>query len=115
MTCFEYQRDVLHVESVAVPDIVASVGSPVYIYSRRYLESQYQRLVAALEGTDARIYYAVKANSNLAILRCFAALGAGFDIVSGGELSRVLAAGGDPAVVVFSGNQNPRPAAAVVR
>ncbi|MEE8077367.1 MAG: diaminopimelate decarboxylase [Pseudomonadales bacterium] len=103
MTCFEYQQDVLHVESVAVPDIVASVGSPVYIYSRRYLETQYQRLVAAFSGTDVRIYYAVKANSNLAILRCFAALGAGFDIVSAGELSRVLAAGGDPAKVVFSG------------
>lgn len=103
MTCFEYQQDVLHVESVAVPDIVASVGSPVYIYSRRYLETQYQRLVAAFDGTDARIYYAVKANSNLAVLRCFAELGAGFDIVSAGELSRVLAAGGDPAKVVFSG------------
>ena len=103
MPCFEYQQDVLHVESVAVPDIVASVGSPVYIYSRRYLETQYQRLVAAFDGTDVRIYYAVKANSNLAILRCFAALGAGFDIVSAGELSRVLAAGGDPAKVVFSG------------
>ncbi len=103
MTCFEYQQDVLHVESVAVPDIVASVGSPVYIYSRKYLETQYQRLVAAFSGTDVRIYYAVKANSNLAILRCFAALGAGFDIVSAGELSRVLAAGGDPAKVVFSG------------
>ena len=103
MPCFEYQQDVLHVESVAVPDIVASVGSPVYIYSRRYLETQYQRLVAAFSGTDVRIYYAVKANSNLAILRCFAALGAGFDIVSAGELSRVLAAGGDPAKVVFSG------------
>ncbi len=103
MPCFEYQRDVLHVESVAVPDIVATVGSPVYIYSRRYLETQYQRLVAALEGTDTRICYAVKANSNLAILRCFSELGAGFDIVSGGELHRVLAAGGDPAKVVFSG------------
>lgn len=103
MTCFEYQRDVLHVESVAVPDIVASVGSPVYIYSRKYLESQYRRFVAAFENIDACIYYAVKANSNLAILRCFVALGAGFDIVSGGELHRVLAAGGDPAKVVFSG------------
>lgn len=103
MTCFHYEQGVGHVESVALPDIVAAVGSPVYVYSHQHFQSQYQRLVAALQGVDANVYYAVKANSNLAILRCFNALGAGFDIVSGGELQRVLSAGGDPARIVFSG------------
>ena len=103
MTCFHYEQGIGQVESVALPDIVAAVGSPVYVYSREHFQSQYQRLVIALQAVDANIYYAVKANSNLAILRCFEALGAGFDIVSGGELQRVLRAGGDPAKIVFSG------------
>jgi diaminopimelate decarboxylase len=97
--------DVLHVESVPVPEIVASVGSPVYVYSRAYFEARYRTLEAAIAdcGTGGRICYAVKANSNLAVLRLFAELGAGFDIVSAGELMRVMAAGGDPGSVVFSG------------
>ena len=95
----------LHVESVAVADIVRAVGTPVYVYSKRYFESRYATLSGALAGcgTGVRICYAVKANSNLAVLRTFADLGAGFDIGSGGELSRVMAAGGDPGKVVFSG------------
>jgi diaminopimelate decarboxylase len=97
--------DVLHVESVPVPEIVASVGSPVYVYSRAYFESRFNTLLNAVAdcGTGGRICYAVKANSNLTVLKLFADLGAGFDIVSGGELMRVMAAGGDPGKVVFSG------------
>ena len=97
--------DVLHVESVPIPEIVASVGSPVYVYSRAYFEARFKTLHAAVAdcGTGGRVSYAVKANSNLAVLKLFADLGAGFDIVSAGELMRVVAAGGDPATVVFSG------------
>ncbi len=97
--------DALHVESVPVPEIVAAVGSPVYVYSRAYFESRYRTLAAAVSecGTGGRVCYAVKANSNLGVLKLFADLGAGFDIVSSGELMRVMAAGGDPGTVVFSG------------
>jgi diaminopimelate decarboxylase len=97
--------DVLHVESVPIPEIVASVGSPVYVYSRAYFESRFKTLASAVAdcGTGGRVCYAVKANSNLAVLRLFADLGAGFDIVSAGELMRVMAAGGDPGKIVFSG------------
>ena len=104
MTVFQHQQQVLEVESVAVPDIVAAVGSPVYVYSTQYFVDRYQALSNALANlSDVQICYAVKANSNLAVLRCFRDLGAGFDIVSGGELQRVLAAGGDPDKVIFSG------------
>lgn len=97
--------DVLHVESVPIPEIVASVGSPVYVYSRAYFESRFRAFEAAVSecGTSTRVCYAVKANANLTVLKLFADLGAGFDIVSGGELMRVMAAGGDPGTVVFSG------------
>lgn len=95
--------DVLHVEDVAIPDIVAAVGTPTYVYSKGHFQRQYERLSAALEIFSGDICYAVKANSNLAVLRLFNELGAGFDIVSGGELQRVLAAGADPGRVVFSG------------
>lgn len=78
-------------------------GTPLYVYSRQVLEANWQRFADALAGHDARICYALKANSNLAIIELFARLGAGFDVVSGGELARVLAAGGDPSRVVFSG------------
>ena len=95
----------LHVESVPITDIVSAQGSPVYVYSRSYFEARYRALQAAIAhcGSGTRICYAVKANSNLAVLRIFSDLGAGFDIVSAGELARVLAAGGDPGKVVFSG------------
>lgn len=95
--------DILHVDDVPVPDIVAAVGSPVYVYSSHHFQRQYQQLEDALAAFSGRICYAVKANSNLAVLRVFEALGAGFDIVSGGELQRVLAAGAQPDRVVFSG------------
>ena len=90
-------------ESVPLQRIATAVGTPVYVYSWQSVREQYTRIDHALAGVDHRICYAVKANSNLAILARLAQLGAGFDIVSGGELERVLRAGGDPKRVVFSG------------
>ncbi len=95
--------DGARVEGVALADIAARFHTPCYVYSRAALKAAYRAYAAALAGRDALICYAVKANSNLAILDVFARLGAGFDIVSGGELARVLAAGGDAGKVVFSG------------
>ena len=93
----------LHVEQVALADIAARFGTPCYVYSRAALEASLSEFQQEISGTDALVCYAVKANSNLAILNLFARLGAGFDIVSGGELQRALAAGGDPQKIVFSG------------
>jgi diaminopimelate decarboxylase len=93
----------LHAEAVALPRIAENVGTPVWVYSRAHFERQYQTLKEALQPLDVRLCYAVKANSNLSVLRIFAELGAGFDIVSGGELMRVLEAGAKPQDVVFSG------------
>ncbi len=103
MEAFHYVDGYLHAEGVKLADIAARVGTPAYVYSRAHLEERYRALCAAMEPRGADICYAVKANSNLSVLRTFAALGAGFDIVSGGELQRVLHAGGDPRKVVFSG------------
>lgn len=93
----------LHLEDVALDTLAERFGTPLYVYSRRALEEAYQAYTQAFANTPHLICYAVKANSSLAILNLFARLGAGFDIVSGGELARVLAAGGDPSKVVFSG------------
>ncbi|MDP2794225.1 MAG: diaminopimelate decarboxylase [Sulfurisoma sp.] len=93
----------LHIEDVALDAVARQFGTPCYVYSRAALTAAYDGYRQALAGRDALVCYAVKANSNLGILDVFARLGAGFDIVSGGELARVLAAGGDPARVVFSG------------
>jgi diaminopimelate decarboxylase len=93
----------LHLESVALGTLAERFGTPLYVYSRQALESAYQDYAQAFAAIPHLICYAVKANSSLAILNVFARLGAGFDIVSGGELARVLAAGGDPVKVVFSG------------
>lgn len=98
-----YRDGVLNLEDTALTDIADAVGTPAYVYSRAHFQARYQRLAEALAGIDHRICYAVKANSNIAVIELFARLGAGFDIVSGGELERVLRAGGDPARVVFSG------------
>ncbi|MGB1140598.1 MAG: diaminopimelate decarboxylase [Halioglobus sp.] len=103
MNPFTYRENRLYAEGVAVSDIAARHGTPCYIYSRAALESAFGAYVAALEGCEHLVCYAVKANSNLAVLDVLARAGAGFDIVSGGELQRVLRAGGDPAKVVFSG------------
>ena len=93
----------LHLEEVPLAHLAESYGTPLYVYSAGALTAAYQALEGALAGVPHRICYAVKANPNLAVLRHFARLGAGFDIVSGGELARVLAAGADPGRVVFSG------------
>ena len=100
---FAMRCGVLHAESVPLDRIARRFGTPCYVYSRAALESAYRAFADACSGHDALICYAMKANSNLAILATFARLGAGFDIVSGGELKRVIAAGGDPAKVIFSG------------
>ncbi|WP_126444056.1 diaminopimelate decarboxylase [Sulfuricystis multivorans] len=92
-----------HVEGVPLAEIAARHGTPCYVYSRAALENAFNAYREALADRPARICYAVKANSNLSILKLFASLSAGFDIVSGGELARVIAAGGDPGKVVFSG------------
>ncbi|MEP6941579.1 MAG: diaminopimelate decarboxylase [Betaproteobacteria bacterium] len=93
----------LAVEGVSLSAIAHRFGTPCFVYSRAALEAAYRDFDAAFEGIPHRICYAMKANSNLGVLNVFARLGSGFDIVSGGELSRVIAAGGDPRKVVFSG------------
>jgi diaminopimelate decarboxylase len=98
-----YRDDVLHVEGVSLETIAQACGTPAYVYSRAHFVAQYRRLDDALAPLPHRICYAVKANSNVAVLRLFADLGAGFDIVSRGELERVLHAGGEPSKIVFSG------------
>ncbi len=103
MSHFAYRDGMLHAEDVPLPQIAAAHGTPCYVYSRAALLSRLEEFRQALAGRDALLCYAVKANSNLAILNLLARAGAGFDIVSGGELARVIAAGGDPARVVFSG------------
>ncbi|MDP1606700.1 MAG: diaminopimelate decarboxylase [Rhodocyclaceae bacterium] len=103
MNMLNHTHDAACVEGVALTAIAAQFGTPCFVYSRAALTAAYASYQTALAGKNARICYAVKANSNLAILNVFARLGAGFDIVSGGELARVIAAGGDPAKVVFSG------------
>lgn len=103
MDSFNYRGGELHAENVPLSAIAESYGTPTYVYSRAHLEQQFLSYQQALTGRDHLICYAVKANSNIAVLNVLARLGAGFDIVSVGELERVLAAGGDPAKVVFSG------------
>jgi len=103
MENFPYRDGSLYAENVPVSDIAAAHGTPCYIYSRAALESAFGEYQHALDGCEHLICYAVKANSNLAVLNVLARLGAGFDIVSGGELERVIAAGGDPTKIVFSG------------
>ena len=93
----------LYVEDLPLAQIAATFGTPSYVYSKAALTRAYLDFMAAFAGRDILVCYAVKANSNLAILGLFAKLGAGFDIVSEGELARVLAAGGDPRKIVFSG------------
>lgn len=103
MAAFDYRNGELFAENVPLTAIAERYGTPTYVYSRAYLEQQFLSYQQALAGRDHLICYAVKANSNIAVLNVLAQLGAGFDIVSLGELERVLAAGGDPAKVVFSG------------
>ena len=103
MNHFSYRDNCLYAEDVAIEDIATTHGTPCYIYSRATLEQHWHAFNNAMSGFDHLVCYAVKANSNLAILNLFARLGSGFDIVSVGELERVLAAGGDAKKIVFSG------------
>ena len=103
MDYFNYRNDELFAEEVAVQDIVFKYGSPCYIYSRATLERHWHAFDRAFGDHRHLICYAVKANSNIALLNLLARLGSGFDIVSLGEMERVLAAGGDPGKIVFSG------------
>lgn len=101
MLCYHKQE--LFIDDVNVVDIAKQYGTPCFIYSRHYIEQRYQEFAQAFAKQPHLICYAVKANSNIAILNILAKLGAGFDIVSQGELERVLAAGGKPEKIVFSG------------
>src|SRR5579864_2428160 len=101
-SAFDYVDGVLHAEGVSAVSLAEQFGTPLYVYSRAALTEAWNAYAGACAGRRASVHVAVKANSNLAVLNVFARLGAGFDIVSGGELARVLAAGGDPAKVVFS-------------
>ena len=100
---FAYRDGMLHAEQVSLTEIARRFGTPCYVYSRAAIEGAYREFGAAIGGRDALVCYSVKANSNLAVLALLARLGAGFDIVSGGELARVIAAGGDPRRTLFSG------------
>ena len=103
MSAFAFRDGELHAEGVRLSDIAERFGTPCYVYSRAALEHSYREFATAFTGVAHWICYAVKANPTLAILNLYARLGSGFDIVSGGELQRVIAAGGDPRKVVFSG------------
>ncbi len=103
MDYFHYQNAVLYAENIPLPAIAKQYGTPCYIYSRAAIVNNWQAFNQAFNHYPHRICYAVKANSNIAILNILAKLGSGFDIVSGGELERVIKAGGDPSKVVFSG------------
>ncbi|MFA7666862.1 MAG: diaminopimelate decarboxylase [Burkholderiaceae bacterium] len=100
---FQYREHRLHAEDLALADIAERFGTPTWVYSRAAIEAAFDEFAQAAAGRRVLVCYALKANSNLAIIDLLARRGAGFDIVSGGELERVLAAGGDPGRVVFSG------------
>ena len=105
MSCidFRYVGNRLFCEGVAVESLARKFGTPLYVYSQCTLTEHFQRLDAALAPLDHMVCFAMKANSNLSVLRTLANLGGGFDVVSSGELQRVIAAGGDPRKCVFAG------------
>src|ERR1035441_1845131 len=100
---FHYAGNKLYCEGVAVDTLVRKFGTPLYVYSQQTLTGHFQALDRALAGVEHRVCFAVKSNSNQSVLRVLARLGAGFDIVSGGELQRVMAAGGDLRQCAFAG------------
>ncbi len=100
---FQFKNGTLHAEDTPLPTLAEAHGTPLYVYSRQALHDAWDAYRVACEGRNVLVCYGMKANSNLAVLNEFKNLGSGFDIVSGGELARVLAIGGDPAKVVFSG------------
>ena len=103
MNPYQYVNNVLHFDGVALPTLAQKYGTPLYVYSETALTAAYKAYEHAFVANQPLICYAVKANGNLSVLKHFAALGSGFDIVSGGELQRVLAAGGEAGKVIFSG------------
>ena len=103
MKAFDYRGGVLAAEGVSLADVAGRYGTPCFVYSRAALEGAFRQFDAAFGEAPHLVCYAVKANPNLALLNLLARLGSGFDIVSGGELARVIAAGGDPGKIVFSG------------
>jgi diaminopimelate decarboxylase len=103
MSHFLPKKGVLHAEDLALTDIAERFGTPTYVYSKAALLENFMSYANSCKGRDALVCYAMKANSNLAVLKLLAAHGAGFDLVSGGELLRVIAAGGDPGKCLFSG------------
>ncbi|MGJ8694857.1 MAG: diaminopimelate decarboxylase [Verrucomicrobiaceae bacterium] len=103
MHSFQYTSGSLHCEDVSLQSLAEEHGTPLYVYSANTFREHYRKLDLALDGLDHEIAYAVKANSNLSILRVLAEMGSGFDIVSGGELYRVIKAGGDPGKCTFAG------------
>lgn len=103
MDHFQYRNGVLHAEDVAIPDIAAAIGTPFYCYSTATMTRHYNVLTGALDGAGAKVCYAIKANSNQAVIRTMIELGAGADVISGGELRRALAAGARPHDIVFAG------------
>ncbi len=103
MNAFQYRRGILHTEEVPLPHVANCFGTPAYVYSRAMIEDHWRAFDEAFDAQPHLVCYAVKANSNLGILSLFAHLGSGFDVVSGGELERVIRAGGEPSRVVFSG------------
>src|SRR4030095_7001918 len=100
---YNYRDEVLNCEQVPLPQIAEAVGTPCFVYSSKIIIERYCAYDDAFADIPHKVCYAVKANSNVSVLRLLAGAGAGFDIVSGGELFRVLKAGGDPRKVVFSG------------
>ena len=103
MNHFEYRDGVLYAENVPVPDIAKAVGTPVYIYSTATLERHYKVISEAFKAVDHLVCFAMKANSNQAVLKTLARLGSGVDVVSEGELRRALAAGVPASKIMFSG------------
>lgn len=100
---FAFQKGVLHAENVPLPELAERFGTPLYVYSKKALHDAWGAYQQAAENRNVLVCFGMKANSNLAVLNEFRKLGAGFDIVSGGELARVLAVGADPSKIVFSG------------
>lgn len=103
MHSFHYSNAELHCENIPLSDLVSKYGTPLYVYSGETFRDRFTKLDSAFSSIDHEVAYAVKANSNLSVLRLLAQLGSGFDIVSGGELYRVIKAGGDPAKCTFAG------------
>jgi len=103
MHSFQYKEGVLHCENVSLAEVASEAGTPCYVYSAETIVDHYRRLDAGLSAINHVICYAVKANSNIAVLNLLAKEGAGFDIVSGGELFRVIKAGGNPSLCTFAG------------